>query len=302
MSISGPTFSASGQAASPCAGGLDLGEPRPLTELLRKCRVGPGTMGFVEISDHIDALNEQGTQLAAAAGRAGLDAAVPPCSPWLVKDLLRHTGYVHRWAARHVNECPPRVLDGPAEDEILTGGAPDAELVDWFLAGHAALVQALTAADPGLECATLMPASSPLAFWARRQAHETAMHRADADAASGALPHYAPDFAADGVDELITGFGQRRKYRPSPGHGGTLRVRTTDTADAWYLTEEEGRIHAHRGTGEPAGPSDCVVSGPASGLYLFLWNRSGASEAGVTVSGDPAVLAAWQSSVRVRWD
>lgn len=302
MSISGPTFSVSRQAASPGTGGLDPVEPRLVTRRPRQSRAGPGTMGFVEIADHIDALREQGIQLADAASRAGLDAAVPPCSPWLVKDLLRHTGYVHRWAARHVNECPPRILDGPAEDEILTGGAPDAELVDWFLAGHAALVQALAAADPGLECATLMPASSPLAFWARRQAHETAIHRADADTASGVLPHYAPDFAADGVDELITGFGQRRKYQPSPGHGGTLRVRTIDTGDAWYLTEEEGRIRAHRGTGEPAGPSDCVVSGPASGLYLFLWNRTEASEAGVTVSGDPAVLASWQSSVRVRWD
>jgi uncharacterized protein (TIGR03083 family) len=293
---------ASGQAASPSTGGFGPGEPRPAIKLTHKSRAGPGTMGFVEIADHIEALREQGTQLAEAASRAGLDAAVPPCAPWLVKDLLRHTGYVHRWAARHVDECPPRVLDGPAEDEILTGGAPDAGLISWFLAGHAALVQTLTAADPALECATFMPAPSPLAFWARRQAHEAAIHRADAESASGTLPQYAPDFAADGVDELITGFGQRRKYRPSPGHGGILRIRATDTGDAWHLGEEEGRIHAHRGMGGPAGPSDCVVSGRASGLYLFLWNRSGAGQAGVTVSGDPAALASWQSSVRIRWD
>jgi hypothetical protein len=43
------------------------------------------------------------------------------------------------------------------------------------------------------------------------------------------------------------------------------------------------------------------VTGPASGLYLFLWNRSDAAQAGVTITGDPAFLAAWQSSVRVRW-
>ena len=34
------------------------------------------------------------------------------------------------------------------------------------------------------------------------------------------------------------------------------------------LSEEEGRIHAHQRTGEPAGPSDCVVSGPVGpGTY-----------------------------------
>ena len=45
-----------------------------------------------------------------------------------------------------------------------------------------------------------------------------------------------------------------------------------------------------------------MVSGPASGLYLFLWNRSDATQAKVTVSGDPGFLDAWQSSVRVHWD
>jgi uncharacterized protein (TIGR03083 family) len=258
-------------------------------------------MTAVEITEHIDALHRQGDLLAAAAERAGLDASVPPCLPWQVKDLLRHTGYVHRWAARHINECPDTVLDGPSEADILRGEAADPDLLAWFRAGHGALVETLSTADPGLVCATFMDAPSSLAFWARRQAHETAIHRADAESASGERPTYTADFAADGVDELITGFSQRRRYRSSPGHDGALQVRTTDTGDAWYLSTEEGRIHARRGPGEPVGPSDCLLSGPASGLYLFLWNRSGAGEADVTVSGDPAVLAAWQSSVRIRW-
>ena len=43
------------------------------------------------------------------------------------------------------------------------------------------------------------------------------------------------------------------------------------------------------------------MTGPASGLYLFLWNRSDAARAGVTISGDTGFLELWQSSVRVRW-
>jgi uncharacterized protein (TIGR03083 family) len=255
----------------------------------------------VEIAEHIDALREQGGLLADAAERAGLDAAVPSCPTWLVKDLLRHTGYIHRWAASHITDCAPSILDGPPEAEILLGGAPDAEVIAWFRAGHAALVQALVTADPDVKCATFMPAPSPLAFWARRQAHETAIHRADAEGASGTRPEYAPGFAADGIDELIMGFGRRRKYRPSGDHGTALRVRTTDTGDAWYLSAEEGRIQALRGDSEPGGSADGLVSGPACGVYLFLWNRSGADAAGVTLSGDPGFLASWQSSVRVRW-
>jgi hypothetical protein len=44
------------------------------------------------------------------------------------------------------------------------------------------------------------------------------------------------------------------------------------------------------------------VSGPASGVYLFLWNRSDAATADVSVAGDTAFLTGWQSSVRVRWN
>jgi len=255
----------------------------------------------VEIAEHIDALRSQGALLAAAAGRAGLDAAVPPCPPWAVKDLLRHTGYIHRWAARHITERPPGVLDGPSEAEILRGGTPDPDLIAWFLAGHSALVGALAAADPALECGTFIDAPSPLAFWARRQAHETAVHRADAESASGVRPEYPPDFAADGIDELLMGFGARRKYRPAAPHGGGLRVRSTDTGHAWHLSASAGRIQGQRQPGEPPGPDDDTVSGAASGVYLFLWNRSGPAPADVTVTGRRDFLTPWQASVRVRW-
>ena len=255
----------------------------------------------MEIAEHVNALRREGEWLADAAERAGLDAPVPPCAPWQVKDLLRHTGYVHRWAARHITECPDQIIDGPSEEEILSGGADDARLLAWFRDGHAALTQTLATADPAVACATFMPAPSPLAFWARRQAHETAIHRADADSAAGTIPEYEADFAADGIDELIMGFGRRRKYQPGSNAEGTrLRVLATDTGDAWLIEAHEGRLQPRRDVdGQEA--AGCTVSGPASGLYLYLWNRADAARAGVTVTGDPGLLSAWQSSVRVRW-
>ena len=254
----------------------------------------------MEIAEHIDALRRQGESLTDAAERAGLDAIVPPCSPWLVKDLLRHTGYVHRWAARHITECPDQIIDGPSEEEILRGGTDDAGLLAWFLAGHAALVHTLTTADPAVQCPVFMAAPSPLAFWARRQAHETAIHRADAESASGATPEYEADFAADGIDELIMGFGRRRKYQPTADGAVRLRVLSADTGDAWLVEVQDGRLQPRRdaGNSEEAG---CTVSGPASGLYLYLWNRAEAARADVTVTGDPGLLSAWQASVRVTW-
>jgi uncharacterized protein (TIGR03083 family) len=261
-------------------------------------------MGPVEIAEHIDALRRQGALLADAAERAGLDAPVPPCPPWLVKDLLRHTGHVHRWAARHLTERPARILDGPPEEEMLKSGAADPELVPWFRSGHAALVQALVTADPDLECATFMDAPSPLAFWARRQAHETAIHRADAESASGVVPGYPAEFAADGIDELIMGFGRRRRYQPVAGTGGgRLQVIAADTRDEWHIDARDGQLQPRRkdDAAADAAAATCTVSGPASGVYLYLWNRADAARAGVTVTGNPDLLTCWRSGVRVRW-
>ena len=259
----------------------------------------------MEIAEHINALRQNGDLLADAAGRAGLEATIPPCSPWQVKDLLRHTGYIHRWATQHITDCPDTVLDGLEEAEILRGGAADPDLLAWFRAGHANLVETLSQADPGLVCATFMDAPSPLAFWARRQAHETAIHRADAESASGIRPEYEPGFAADGIDELIMGFGQRRKYRPpaDQNQNGSMRVQTTDTGHAWYVGTENDRIQARREGADPdiTSAAACTVTGPASGVYLFLWHRGDALQVGVTISGDPGFLDLWQSSVRVRW-
>ena len=256
----------------------------------------------MEIAEHIDALRGQGESLADAAERAGLGTAVPPCTPWQVKDLLRHTGYVHRWAARNITECPDLLIDGPSEEEILRGGTDDAGLLAWFRTGHAALVDTLATADPAVECPMFMPAPSPLAFWARRQAHETAIHRADADSACGATPEYAADFASDGIDELIMGFGRRRKYQPGSTADGTrLRVLAADTGDAWLVEANDGRLQPRRDA-DGAEQADCTVSGPASGVYLFLWNRADAAGADITIIGDPGVLSAWQASVHVSWD
>jgi uncharacterized protein (TIGR03083 family) len=253
----------------------------------------------MEIAEHVEAVRREGGLLADAAERAGLDAAVPPCAPWHVKDLLRHTGYVHRWATRHLAERPERVLDGPGEAEILAGCAPDAELAGWFRAGHATLVRTLSTASPGLVCPTFLDAPSPLAFWARRQAHETAIHRADAFIASGTLPQFPADFAADGADELIMGLGHRSKYQPAAGRDGILHVRAADTGDEWSIAPRDGRLMPRRGA--PGQEAECTVTGPACGVYLHMWNRCDAEDAGVTVTGDPGVLARWKSAVRVRW-
>jgi len=263
----------------------------------------------VEIAAHVDALERDGKLLADAAAAAGLTASVPTCPGWQVRDLVRHQAYVHRWAARHITERPPTVLDdGDDEEAVLASGPDDAELIAAYRSGHAALVAALRAADPDLDCATFMPAPSPLAFWARRQAHETAIHRYDAQSAApgGApTPSTAFDgaFADDGIDELITGFAARRRYRPRADGTRSLTVLATDTRNGWQVSFADGATKVAR-CGQAAdggGTAVSLLEGSAAGIYAYLWNRSDAAAAAFTITGDPAVLDVWRSSVRVTW-
>jgi uncharacterized protein (TIGR03083 family) len=263
----------------------------------------------VDVGAHIEALQRDGNLLADAAERAGLRAEVPSCPGWQVRDLLRHQGYVHSWAARHVAEQLLEPEKEPTEAEILAADPPcDAELLGWFRGGHAGLVRTLSTADPATPCWTFLPAPSPLAFWARRQAHETAIHRVDAELASGDATAFEAEFAADGIDELIMGFlGRDAKQLPADGRDReyrSLRVLPTDFGAVWQidLTADGDAVRVRR-TDQPAElpeESDCQLAGPAAGLYPLLWNRTDARGAGVTVSGDTAVLAAWRG-VRVSW-
>ena len=253
----------------------------------------------MEIAEHIASLRREGDLLAAAAVAAGPDAPVPTCPGWHVRDLVRHIGGIHRWAATHVAESRPRPLDEQEEKRVMATWPPqDDGLVDWFREGHARLVHTLETAAPDLACWTFLAAPSPLAFWARRQAHETAVHRADAESAGGAVTPFPAELAADGVDELLLAFLGRQGQRPLTDSARSLLLHSSDTGDGWLVLLGPDRVQASR---QPTadGESDCAVRGSASDLYLLLWNRCAPD--GLDVRGDRSLLDLWRTSVRIRW-
>lgn len=242
----------------------------------------------MEIAEYVAHLEEDGSRLAEAADRAGWDATVPELQ-WDVRALVTHTGGVHRWAADIVatassttdTELGRAVGQGPEDDALL----------DWFTAGHAALVATLRAAPADLQCATFLAAPSPLAFWARRQAHETAIHRADAEGAAGAVTPFDTLFAQDGIGELLRGFAARKSH--AIARTAMVSLNSTD-GPSWLVTLGGERITAEEGGDTD---SDLTVGGTSSDIYLWLWNRP----SGVTLEGDATLADDWANSVRVRW-
>jgi uncharacterized protein (TIGR03083 family) len=241
----------------------------------------------MDVAAHLEQLAADGALLAEAAERAGWDAAVPS-TDWDVRQLVTHVGGVHRWAAAIVRTAAPDSLEEVAA--TVGTGPPDAELLEWFRSGHAELLATLRAAPADLDCFTFLPAPSPLAFWARRQAHETAVHRADAQCAAGAITPYPTAFAQDGIAELLQGFARRRSNAVATP--GRIALRPDDGGSPWLVTLGGDKTMAEPDDGAAEG----VVRGSSSDLYLWLWNRP----AQVAVTGDASLAAAWRQ-VRVRW-
>ncbi|MEV7990349.1 maleylpyruvate isomerase family mycothiol-dependent enzyme [Streptomyces sp. NPDC086077] len=245
----------------------------------------------METADFIDTLDREGRLLATAAAEAGTGAKVPTCPDWEVRDLLRHTGMVHRWACAFVAEARTSYQPG---GELP--GLDGEDLLNWYEEGHRRLVDTLAAAPADVRCWQVLPAPSPLACWARRQAHETTVLRVDAEAARGGTgAEIAPEFAVDGIDELLRGFHARRKSAVRTEKPRVLRVRATDRDDAvWTVRLSAEPPVTERGD---AGAADCEIGGPAVQLYLSLWNRLPFPR----IDGDTAPADLWREKSGIVW-
>ena len=123
------------------------------------------------------------------------------------------------------------------------------------------------------------------ASWARRQAHEAAIHRLDAESARGEVPSplFEPDFAADGIDELISTMAPARTDWSKVSLSGTVVVHATDVDRVWSVHLKPGVEPVIDTTGLDG---DALIAGTADAVYRQVWGRP--SEA--TVTGDTALL------------
>jgi uncharacterized protein (TIGR03083 family) len=237
-------------------------------------------------------------QLADIVSTFDPELPVPTCPDWKLRQLATHVGRVHRWAAEIVSTRAAEVIPFDAVPDGKYPTAP-ADRAAWLVAGADRVVAAITVVgeEPVWAFGRLAPAS----FWARRQAHETLMHRVDAQLAVGRVVALDPELAADGIDEWLGSVTDPRYRQRGDGTqalpaGTALHLRAAGPGEPghapaaeWVISSTDGGMSMHRGPG----PADVSVSGPAERLLLVLVRRVPADDPALSVTGDGRLFSGW---------
>ncbi|MGH3429653.1 MAG: maleylpyruvate isomerase family mycothiol-dependent enzyme, partial [Terriglobales bacterium] len=200
---------------------------------------------------------------------------VPSCPGWTMHDLVNHLGRVYQRLEIYATSRGAR----PSQDrlETIESGPPGPEMIDWWDGKLASLMTTLTALDPGEPAWNWSHKPHVAAFFQRRAAHETAIHRWDAQlSVSLPDPIDPPELAADGVDEALDTFlpsdsTVAERIRVT----GVARLVATDIDAHWVIrARENGIILLDTGGWFDNEPQVAAVAeGTASDLLLALWGR-----------------------------
>jgi uncharacterized protein (TIGR03083 family) len=233
--------------------------------------------------DYVAHLRREGASLIDAA-MAAPDAAVVHCPGWHNARIATHVGRIYASMAAQLRSGSQE----PAMGEPAPLPGDDEDLRIWFDGHLGQLVAALEATNPAQALWTWIDRQEA-GFYHRRVAHETAVHRWDAERSTGTQQPIDDELALDGIDEVLAvGLQQRRSGDPVVFPSGTMHLHRTDGPGEWLVVPGDGRLTV---TNEHA-KGDIAVRGTASELLLYLWGRD---EGAVETFGDPALVTAWSS-------
>ena len=211
------------------------------------------------------------------------DRPVATCPGWDVSDLGQHLTSIHGWATAALRTPP----DGPEPDEPPLLDATGSDLATEYVFAAQLLLDTLDDLDADTPCWSFAPPSRA-AFWARRQAHEVAVHRYDLQRAAGEVPTRMPvELAVDEIDEVVTMFFPRQvRLGRIPPLTRSLAIRPTDAEARWILAGD--------GLAPDSGvdTAEATVEGTAHDLALLLWHRGTLDDRTVTLTGDESAARA----------
>ena len=224
------------------------------------------------------ALRAEGSAFRAAVEQPDAQSRpVPSCPEWTVGDLTRHLGSVYQRVRSNAgsgdaNQPWPKLgiaADAPAVD--------DPALIGWFRNELSQIIAFLDQLDPDLPAWNFAPQARTAGFYHRRMAHETAMHRWDAQLATGGLAEpLESKLAGDTVAEVLDTMLPAGRRRVSADATGVVHLVATDLGHEW-TARLRGQGIALLDTDtlldDDAHPARAAASGTASDLALAMWGR-----------------------------
>jgi uncharacterized protein (TIGR03083 family) len=229
----------------------------------------------MEFSTFVEHVRKDGDRLAVAA-EGDLSAPVPSCPGWTVRDVVSHVAevYEHKIACTELGHAP---------DPWPPALHADRDPMVWFVDAHGRLLEMFRERGPDAPSATWWPPDQTVGFWGRRMAHETAVHRVDAELAAGTVTPVDAELATDGVDEILV-IMLAGDWSDAQSDTAARRVAISTGGRQWIATLEPEAVTI----AEENGDGDATVEGDPSDVLLWLWGRAGDEH--VRRSGDDAAL------------
>lgn len=218
--------------------------------------------------DFLDWIERESEAFASVLDSGDLDARVPGCPDWALRDLAWHLGRVQRFWTVTVRAGADVDPTRPTESSLPTDATG---LAAWMRASTHELLDALRTSDPSTPAWVWWRDERTVGAITRHQVQEAAVHRWDAQSAVGVPEPLAPPVAEDGVDEFIWIARQLR-----------------DPAPITLIATDSGRSFPVSDPAVADAPSVVTVSATASDLVLLLHGRISAGD--VQVEGDRAAL------------
>ncbi|MBO4209564.1 maleylpyruvate isomerase family mycothiol-dependent enzyme [Micromonospora echinofusca] len=234
----------------------------------------------------LGALRVEGPAFASAVAEAPPQTPVLSCPGWTVSDLAHHLARGYAWVRSFVGSGTTNPPAGPS-GETPPGVSP----VQHFQQEYDQFMVLLDGLDPESPAWNWAPQPKKAAFWPRRMAIETAVHRWDAQLAIAAGEPIEAKLAADGVSEVLDTWLPAGRRQHSGQWHGVIQLVAADAGQEWYL-----RL---RGAGVALLDTDTIldsddhharahVTGTASDLLLALYGRIGFEM--LEVTGDRTLL------------
>jgi uncharacterized protein (TIGR03083 family) len=219
-----------------------------------------------------------------AVAPTDLTAAVPSCPGWTVTDLVRHVAEVYLEKVESMRQqkqpdpWPPVEIESEEPLALLDRAWAD-------------LTQEFADRTPDVMAYTWYEPDQTVGFWIRRMAHETVVHRIDAELAlASSVSPVRDDLAIDGVDEFLRIFLSYESKRWHEYFAEDLRdadprpVRVATAGYAWQITMTPEGVDVLPGDTTGAATA---VSGPPEAMLRWVWGRSTGD---VTIEGDDGLL------------